>query len=175
MTRKCHAGDMPAASPEEVHRCIEDIVSLRYEYEYRLRNPDKQDIRNDVKEEVKKEFGYRMHVESTLASHLLQHPCTYGLSTFHLDSANRRILELVRMDRLPDCDTLEGLLLLRTAWEEYDVKMTNAAYYKYMARFFYLTILVLGLLAVILTVFKTVREKVVLCERLGTSTQSGIY
>ena len=55
MTRKCHAGDMPAASPEEVHRCVEDIVSLRYEYEYRLRNPDKQDIRNDVKEEVKKE------------------------------------------------------------------------------------------------------------------------
>ena len=48
---------MPALRVQipQVHRCVEDIVSLRYEYEYRFRNPDKRDIRNDVKEEVKKE------------------------------------------------------------------------------------------------------------------------
>merc|ERR1719240_267516 len=105
---------MPAASPEEVQRCVQEIVSLRYEFEYRLRNPDKRDTRNDVSEEVQLHFGYRMHVESSLAAHLLQHQCTYAVSTIHLDASNRRIHELVRLNRLPDSDSLEGLLLLRT-------------------------------------------------------------
>ena len=41
------------------------------------------------------------------------------------------------MDRLPRSDTLEGLRLLRDAWDEVDIKMHLAGRYKVRAKVFY--------------------------------------
>ena len=51
-----------------MQRCLEEIIEIRYEFEYRFTHPDKRDVKNDVTEEVKREFGYRMHVETTFSS-----------------------------------------------------------------------------------------------------------
>ena len=40
-----------------MQRCLEEVVEIRYEFEYRCRHPDKRDTKNDVTEEVKLEFG----------------------------------------------------------------------------------------------------------------------
>jgi len=67
--------------------------------------------------------------------------------------------ELVRLivhrDRAPKCDAYEGLLLLREAWDEYDVTMCLAAKYKLRSKVLYVIVLLLGISIVLCTVLRS--------------------
>ena len=61
---------------------------------------------------------------------LLSSENTYHLNLSDVDGAKKLIHKLVRLDRLPKENPLEGLVLLRTAWCDYDVAMELAGKYK---------------------------------------------
>ena len=53
-------------------------------------------------------------------------------------SIARLVGELVKLDRLPNETSLQGLLLLRSAWSEYDTTMMLAGRYKWQAKLIFL-------------------------------------
>ena len=67
---------------------------------------------------------------ATLTRTLLSSSNFYHLNLQDMDGAHRLVNHLVRLDRLPPNNSLEGLLLLRSAWRDYDVAMLMASRYK---------------------------------------------
>ena len=57
------------------------------------------------------------------ARSLLLSPNVHGISLCDQEGAHRFVSQLVRLDRLPKTNPLEGLLLLQESWAEYDVAM----------------------------------------------------
>jgi len=68
------------------------------------------------------------------ASTILSCPSFHHLNINDLEGAKRLIGELVKLDRLPRETSLQGLLLLRSAWCEYDTTMMLATRYKLQAK-----------------------------------------
>lgn len=62
--------------------------------------------------------------------HLLSSPNVYSVNLDAEEDAKRLVSHLVRLDRLPKHNPLEGLLLLQEVWAEYDVAMHLAGRYK---------------------------------------------
>ena len=58
----------------------------------------------------------------------------YHCNLGHLTGAQRLVNRLVRLDRVPLVNSLEGLLLLQAAWREHDVAVMLATSYKTMYR-----------------------------------------
>jgi len=70
-----------------------------------------------------------------------------------------KVRDLARSDdRIPKREGLEGLLLLRQAWCEYDIAMYLADRYKVVSKTFYILVLVLEILIIAFTVLKEVAE-----------------
>ena len=61
----------------------------------------------------------------------------------------------MQLDRLPKENSLEGLLLLRSAWRDHDVAMLLAGRYKRVCKAAFLMQLLLGWAAVALSTFTT--------------------
>ena len=61
---------------------------------------------------------------------LFQSGKLYHANVCDLEGTQSLVNHLVRLDRVPQCNPLEGLLLLRSAWCDYDVAMMMADYYK---------------------------------------------
>ena len=72
-----------------------------------------------------------------------------------MDVEHLRVLldRIVARARLPGREHLEGLKVLRSAWNVVDVGHVHLGVYKYMSKFFYLYILASGIGTVCLTVF----------------------
>ncbi len=60
---------------------------------------------------------------------------------------------IVGKARLPSKETLEGLMVLRSAWDVVDIGQLNLFAYKYFSKFVYLFILLSGIFTVGLTIF----------------------
>ena len=60
------------------------------------------------------------------------------------DGARALVNSLVRLDRLPASNPLEGLLLLQDAWRDFDVALLLAARYKRLCKFTFFLQLALG-------------------------------
>lgn len=91
--------------------------------------------------------------ESFLMASVLTHEKCYSINTSNLREAPDLARELVRMDRLPKDEQLEGLQLLRDAWDEYDMKTYLSKRYKLFSKFLYMMLLGTGILTVVLTVW----------------------
>ena len=71
----------------------------------------------------------------TYARSLLSSPHFYAVNLCKSsEEANRLVSKLVRLDRLPQSNSLEGLLLLQNAWCKYDVCMYLAGRYKLVCK-----------------------------------------
>lgn len=57
----------------------------------------------------------------------------HQLNLNELDAAQRLFAHLVSLDRLPKQNTLEGLLVLREAWAEYDVASISPRFEHWIA------------------------------------------
>ena len=78
-------------------------------------------------------FAHSVFTRAIMSSANFHH-----LNLHDLDGAQRLVSHLVRLDRLPKQNTLEGLLVLREAWGEYDVAMSLADYYKKISKTIFL-------------------------------------
>jgi hypothetical protein len=90
-------------------------------------------------------FGLSMYARTLLNSPNFHH-LSLGMSS--VDTANDLMSTLVQLDRLPKRNSLEGLELLRHAWNEYDVAVLLAQRYKRLFKLLFIVRLLLGFLVV---------------------------
>ena len=79
-------------------------------------------------------YGDQMLAYETYARTLLSSPYFYAVNLCNPDDASRLVSKLVRLDRLPQYNSLQGLLLLQSAWCKYDVCMYLAQRYKLVCK-----------------------------------------
>ena len=81
----------------------------------------------------------------------------YGANLENASKVKELIDQIVQRDRLPTKNSLEAQQLLRSAWNTVDICVYNAARYKRLAKVSYFVQLLLGIVIIVLTVF---REKI---------------
>jgi len=81
-------------------------------------------------------------------STLLQTANFYHLNLIDIHGSALLIDQLVKLDRLPKENTLEGLLLLQDAWRDYDVATYLASSYKITFKILFFLQILLGYLAI---------------------------
>ena len=75
-------------------------------------------------------LGAQKHEYIRELKYLITHENLHSASMTDVDGAGELVRHIVRRDRVPKRDLYEGLLLLREAWDEYDVCMFLAGRYK---------------------------------------------
>ena len=78
--------------------------------------------------------GDSILAEEVHARTLLSSPNFFHANLSDMDSAQKLVNKIVRLDRLPPTNPLQGLLLLRSAWCDYDVAMLLAERYKWLCK-----------------------------------------
>ena len=86
----------------------------------------------------------RMFALATNMTLLLSSENIYHLNLEDIEGGGRLVNKLVRLDRLPKTNPLEGLELLRSAWQDHDVAMMFAGRYKCWCKFLFVLQLILG-------------------------------
>lgn len=89
-------------------------------------------------------YKERMFALATNMTLLLSSENIYHLNLEDIEGGARLVNKLVRLDRLPKTNPLEGLELLRSAWQDYDVAMMFAGRYKCWCKFLFVLQLLLG-------------------------------
>jgi len=72
------------------------------------------------------------------------------VNLYDTDGAVRLVGELVKLDRLPNETSYQGLLLLRSAWCEFDGAMMNANKYKLRSKLIFFMHLVISVAIIII-------------------------
>eukprot|EP00928_Gymnodinium_smaydae_P100038 TRINITY_DN970_c2_g2_i1.p1 TRINITY_DN970_c2_g2~~TRINITY_DN970_c2_g2_i1.p1 ORF type:complete len:1074 (+),score=154.58 TRINITY_DN970_c2_g2_i1:130-3351(+) len=127
-----------------VDSCFEDIFNVL---------PDKEEREAKGQSAARFLIDVRLEkIRENIAT--LSHPQMHSTNCYALREAKALISSLVTVDRVPDQEPLDGLLLLREAWDQYDIKMYLARRHKKMTKILYATILVLGVLGVIITIIQ---------------------
>mmetsp|Transcript_61073 Transcript_61073/g.176971 ORF Transcript_61073/g.176971 Transcript_61073/m.176971 type:complete len:918 (-) Transcript_61073:42-2795(-) len=140
------AGDIPPASKEQVS----DITSWLADAAFRsawevLEDGAPEKTGDSTYQEVWKEY---IHTQATLSRALLLSPNFYSANLHDVDASSFLVKRLVRLDRLPSSNPLEGMLLLQDAWREFDISMLSADRYKLVCKGLFLLQLALGWLVV---------------------------
>ena len=78
----------------------------------------------------------------------------HRLNLHDVDGAGKLVGELVKLDRLPNDTSLQGLLLIKDAWNEYDVAMLMASTYKFRSKIIFLLQLFLAWAMIALATFR---------------------
>jgi hypothetical protein len=87
------------------------------------------------------------------AEALLKHPKLHSMNVHeHLQDARKIVENLVKLERLPQRNNIEGLRLIRQAWDDYDRTWYLASRYKILAKVTFFLQIVLGLLTIAATV-----------------------
>lgn len=99
--------------------------------------------------------------QSTYSRMLLSSPNFYHINLADMDHANRLVHRLVRLDRLPTRNPIEGLLLLRGAWNNYDVAMHLANKFKRLCKVIFALQLLLSWLIIAGSTIDLVMDEVI--------------
>eukprot|EP00931_Biecheleriopsis_adriatica_P103028 TRINITY_DN77917_c0_g1_i1.p1 TRINITY_DN77917_c0_g1~~TRINITY_DN77917_c0_g1_i1.p1 ORF type:complete len:1060 (+),score=124.93 TRINITY_DN77917_c0_g1_i1:117-3182(+) len=95
---------------------------------------------------------------STYANSLLNSDNFHSANVVELDDAKHLVRALVKLDRLPSENSLEGLLLIRDAWDEFDVCMFTASRYKLLSKTMFCMLLLLQIGMIVFTVLQSLQE-----------------
>jgi hypothetical protein len=109
------------------------------------------DAKKDAANTYKTAFAVGIAERTNRFMSVLTNADLYSVNAMDLEGAQAQVKKLAKMDRLPKYERLEGLILIRQAWDEYDVTMYMADRYKRLSKFLYFLFLVLGLTMVILS------------------------
>ena len=69
-----------------------------------------------------------------------------------LDELLHHEAKVARIDRLPESNSLEGLLMLQDAWDHYDIYSDLSSQYKIISKMSYLLLLLNGIALTILAI-----------------------
>ena len=79
----------------------------------------------------------------------------YGANLENLTAVKGLIDQIVKRDRLPPKNSLEAQQLLRDAWNAVDIYAINALKYKRLAKASYVVQLLLGIVVIVFTIFRS--------------------
>eukprot|EP00928_Gymnodinium_smaydae_P032140 TRINITY_DN23355_c0_g3_i1.p1 TRINITY_DN23355_c0_g3~~TRINITY_DN23355_c0_g3_i1.p1 ORF type:complete len:1370 (-),score=323.55 TRINITY_DN23355_c0_g3_i1:152-4153(-) len=151
-----------------VDACFEDIFDV-------LPDRAEREARGESKENFLMEVRLDKIRENIVC---LSHPRMHSVNAYQIRDAKKLIDSLTRVDRVPDQEPLDGLLLLREAWDHYDIKMYLASWYKRFAKILYLFMLLLGIVGITLTTAQSSAEvdndRSKLCANAGNRTLGGL-
>jgi hypothetical protein len=102
----------------------------------------------------------RLQVITLLAAPLDRQNRLYAINVHQEDYGQAMVDAITLLDRLPRNNSLEGMKLLACAWEEYDIAMYLAWWYKLFSRILYMLLLIVGtLIAACSVVFYKTKEE----------------
>jgi hypothetical protein len=123
----------------------EFLVDRYFKDAYNNLNPRQlEKIDLDVFSSHESLYKERMFALATNMTLLLSSENIYHLNLEDIEGGGRLVNKLVRLDRLPKTNPLEGLELLRSAWQDHDVAMMFAGRYKCWCKFLFVLQLLLG-------------------------------
>lgn len=93
-----------------------------------------------------------IHQQVLSVSEMFLSGSTYVASLYDLNSINRIIRKVAKIDRLPDSNSLEANLMIRDAWDHVDLYHINANTYKQITKLTYLCMLLLGIFTTALSI-----------------------
>lgn len=155
----------------------------------RAQNGD-QDVRRLFKKQGTRFLGQTPLSDATIRArknqyvtqivHLLSHPLSYSANVQGATTPDV-FREILRLDRAPEENTLEGCHLIRGCWDEYDVAMYFAGWNKMLTKWILGARLMLSMLVVVVSVQPGIEVEV--CEHvsfasftiLGVLTAVGAY
>eukprot|EP00929_Paragymnodinium_shiwhaense_P084675 TRINITY_DN452_c0_g1_i2.p1 TRINITY_DN452_c0_g1~~TRINITY_DN452_c0_g1_i2.p1 ORF type:complete len:985 (+),score=113.78 TRINITY_DN452_c0_g1_i2:91-3045(+) len=144
---------VPAASAHQIADVSVWLAHRSFSDAWRcIQGRKEQGEDTDTYEKVYRE---RIKAYSTYARILLASSNMYTANVHDLEDTRRVVNRIVRLDRLPSANPLEGLLLLRSAWCCYDVSMLLAGRYKFACKCMYVLLLLLGFFAITTSVVRT--------------------
>ena len=125
-------GELPCATPGQIAEVAEWLAHRVFSDAWRVL-PDRKE-REERGEDYHSLWQDELYCEAVCARTLLSSPNFYNLNLQNMEGAHRLVNQLVRLDRLPPCNSLEGLLLLQDAWRDFDVAMLLAGRYKRLCK-----------------------------------------
>ena len=99
-------------------------------------------------------FQDQIHRIWIYAHTLFQSPNFYSGHVEDIKNLEALLDGIVQKDRLPVKESLEGLMVLRSAWDVVDKGNANLTVYKYMSKLMYIFMLASGIVTVCLTVLE---------------------
>ena len=122
------SGELAPATPQQIvdvaqwiaHRIFSDAWQV-------LRDREEREARGEDYREFYKSLIY---AQMTFIRTLLSSPSVYDANLCDMEGVRKLVNTIVRLDRLPSSNSLEGLLLIKSAWCDYDVAMMLADWYK---------------------------------------------
>lgn len=139
---------MQAASTEEAHSLIMKFSSRLFADACRRAQESDATVAEQLGSSPERllYLGARRHLYARDLKYIITHENLHATNVCDGAAAAELVRLIVHRDRVPKCDAYEGLLLLREAWDEYDVTMCLAAKYKLRSKVLYVIVLLLGFL-----------------------------
>mmetsp|Transcript_26964 Transcript_26964/g.65555 ORF Transcript_26964/g.65555 Transcript_26964/m.65555 type:complete len:789 (-) Transcript_26964:229-2595(-) len=138
------------ATKQQVHELVNWFTRWNTEICWNLLTPEQQ-ADPEVHKQYWQDILFKMNL---VVLSLIEEENFHSVNISDLHSSQQLVRELVKLDRLPKQESHEGLLLLRDAWDEYDVAMYLAAYYKRLSKISFLVNLLIGIAIVSCTVMQ---------------------
>ncbi len=114
-------GSLPPATPEQIAELARWHTNGVFSDAWKV-HEDREDREANGDTIMSIAGRSRISAQETLARLLLSSPNFYHASLSDMESVQKIVNQIVRLDRLPHSNTLQGLLLLRDAWSDYDVR-----------------------------------------------------
>lgn len=147
-----------SATPEQVRDAMDWLTGLRYQA--RLTAASAKDPNQALDAMMQRCSISQLAVVSAA---LVKHSNTHSTNVGDIEDSRKLVRELVRLDRLPQKECMEGLLLLRDAWDEYDAKLYWASKYKIRSKVYYVILLSLGIFTVLCTTLEAISRATEIC------------
>lgn len=152
---------------------MEHCVQKEFEnYWNLLTENEKDEFRNNGIESYKQRFALQMVDARATYNGLLSNELLYtehASQLTELDFLVNRVL--MKKEHLPDKNSLDGLLMLRAAWDIVDIALDQLKFFKRMAKFCFAFLLLLGVLIVVITVQTADIDKILLLSIPATGTE----
>ena len=136
-----------AATPEQIEEVSKWLTNRHF--------ADAFQIRSDYKSLVDAGETFQSTYKGRVFAHDMMTKVFFNSNNFHhlnlsdMSGGKRLVQHLVKMDRLPKENSLEALLLLREAWNNYDVVMLLGEQNKCRSKFLFALQLIVGWLIVV--------------------------
>ena len=144
-------GVMRPATEQQITETTEKIVDIYFRDAWELLT----DEQKEAKGSYDLLFADGIQSLQTTMNILLSSENMYHLNLIDIDGGIKLVNKLVRLDRLPRENPLEGLVLLQSAWRDNDVAMHFAGRYKFWSKFLFALQLFLGWLVVAVSASST--------------------
>eukprot|EP00747_Dinoflagellata_sp_TGD_P085038 gnl/TRDRNA2_/TRDRNA2_162744_c1_seq1.p1 gnl/TRDRNA2_/TRDRNA2_162744_c1~~gnl/TRDRNA2_/TRDRNA2_162744_c1_seq1.p1 ORF type:complete len:569 (+),score=89.75 gnl/TRDRNA2_/TRDRNA2_162744_c1_seq1:254-1960(+) len=147
---------IPEATATQVEECMERVSQILFKNLFLDEDAEKNSTQFSTdhdRERMRRIWAMRAE---TLLKNKVHFSATNVLK---IADARTIVNRLVRLDRLPKANNLKGLRLLQQAWDEHDVSMHYASFYKVVGKMAFLMQLTVMLLTVLFTIILDELEK----------------